>query len=84
MFGKETAGLPLDLRERFWERCIRLPMIDSKLGHLIGRGAETEELSAAARENGFVTMRESCQHLVLSGITTVEEAARVITSTAED
>ena len=27
-FGKETAGLPLDLRERFWERCIRLPMID--------------------------------------------------------
>ena len=51
---------------------------------MIGRGAETEELSAAARENGFVTMRESCQHLVLSGITTVEEAARVITSTAED
>ena len=27
-FGKETAGLPLDLRERFRERCIRLPMID--------------------------------------------------------
>ena len=28
MFGKETAGLPLDLRERFRDRCIRLPMID--------------------------------------------------------
>ena len=28
VFGKETAGLPLDLRERFRERCIRLPMID--------------------------------------------------------
>ena len=27
-FGKETAGLPLDLRERLRERCIRLPMID--------------------------------------------------------
>ena len=27
-FGKETACLPLDLRERFRERCIRLPMID--------------------------------------------------------
>ena len=27
-FGKETAGLPLDLRERFRDRCIRLPMID--------------------------------------------------------
>ena len=28
MFGKETAGLPMDLRERFRDRCIRLPMID--------------------------------------------------------
>ena len=28
MFGKETAGLPMDFRERFRERCIRLPMID--------------------------------------------------------
>ena len=27
MFGKETAGLPLWLRERYRERCIRIPMI---------------------------------------------------------
>ena len=26
-FGKETAGLPMDFRERFRERCIRLPMV---------------------------------------------------------
>lgn len=26
-FGKETAGLPQSLRERFPDRCIRLPMI---------------------------------------------------------
>ncbi len=26
MFGKETAGLPLSLRERYWGRCIRIPM----------------------------------------------------------
>lgn len=26
-FGKETAGLPLDFRERFRDRCIRLPMV---------------------------------------------------------
>ena len=26
-FGKETAGLPLAFRERFYDRCIRLPMI---------------------------------------------------------
>ena len=27
MFGKETAGLPLWLREQYRERCIRIPMI---------------------------------------------------------
>lgn len=26
LFGKETAGLPKDLRERYYDRCIRLPM----------------------------------------------------------
>lgn len=25
-FGKETAGLPLDLRQRYAQRCIRIPM----------------------------------------------------------
>ncbi len=28
-FGKETAGLPMDFRERYRERCIRLPMMDA-------------------------------------------------------
>ena len=27
-FGKETAGLPMDFREKHRERCIRLPMVD--------------------------------------------------------
>ncbi len=27
-FGKETAGLPLAFREKFRDRCIRLPMVD--------------------------------------------------------
>lgn len=26
MFGKETAGLPEDLRERWYSRCVRIPM----------------------------------------------------------
>ena len=26
MFGKETAGLPWDLRERYRDRCLRIPM----------------------------------------------------------
>ena len=28
MFGKETAGLPKWLREKYYDRCIRIPMID--------------------------------------------------------
>ncbi|MCQ2558403.1 MAG: tRNA (cytidine(34)-2'-O)-methyltransferase [Oscillospiraceae bacterium] len=28
MFGKETAGLPEWLREKYRERCIRIPMVD--------------------------------------------------------
>ena len=27
-FGKETAGLPMDFREKFRDKCIRLPMVD--------------------------------------------------------
>ena len=27
IFGKETAGLPQDLRQRYSDRCIRIPMI---------------------------------------------------------
>ena len=27
MFGKETAGLPLFLREKYRDRCIRIPMV---------------------------------------------------------
>ena len=27
-FGKETAGLPLEFRERHQDRCIRIPMVD--------------------------------------------------------
>lgn len=27
LFGKETAGLPLSLREKYADRCIRIPMI---------------------------------------------------------
>ena len=28
MFGKETAGLPQSLREKYRDNCIRIPMID--------------------------------------------------------
>ena len=63
---------------------LEILVINSKISNMVARNAESEEIAAAARENGFVTMRESCRDLVLRGITTVEEAARVITSTSED
>ena len=28
-FGKETAGLPVQFREQYRDRCIRLPMVDA-------------------------------------------------------
>ena len=28
LFGKETAGLPKELREKYYDRCIRIPMVD--------------------------------------------------------
>ena len=59
-------------------------MVDGKLRRLVSEEAAMDELNAAARAQGFVTMRESCRELVLRGVTTVEEAARTINSAAED
>ena len=58
-------------------------MINRRLRKLIADGADSDTLLAAARENGFVTMQESCRQLVLSGVTSAEEAARTISSTIE-
>ena len=43
-----------------------------------------DELLAAAKKNGYRTMRDSCRDLVLRGITTAEEAARTINSTLDE
>ena len=58
-------------------------MVDRSLRNLISKDASVDELFAAARADGFTTMQESCRDLVLRGITTTEEAARTITSTAD-
>ena len=29
LFGKETAGLPLEMRNKYFDRCIRIPMISN-------------------------------------------------------
>ncbi len=58
-------------------------MIDRRLRKLIADGADSDALMAAALENGFVTMQESCRQLVLEGVTSAEEAARTINTTVD-
>ncbi|MDI3535438.1 MAG: tRNA (cytidine/uridine-2-O-)-methyltransferase [Thermosediminibacterales bacterium] len=61
VFGKETAGLPMDLLKANWERCMRIPMID---------GARSLNLSnsvavivyEALRQNGFMFNGLSSKH----------------------
>lgn len=51
-FGKETAGLPLEFRERFRDRCIRLPMI-SQARSLNLSNTVAVCVYEALRQNGF-------------------------------
>ena len=59
-------------------------MVSGKVRRLITEDADLDALTAAARSEGFTAMRESCRRLVERGITTAEEAARTISSTADD
>ena len=51
-FGKETAGLPRDFRERFRERCIRLPMAAEARSLNLANSAAVL-VYEALRQNGF-------------------------------
>ena len=51
-FGKETAGLPLDFREAFRERCIRLPMVDEARSLNLANSVAVLTYEAL-RQNGF-------------------------------
>ena len=63
---------------------LEILMINPELRALINRNADEEEMLTAARKNGLVTMRGACRDLVLRGITTAEEAARTISTTADN
>lgn len=58
-------------------------LLNSRLRRCISHGADGDELLAAARQDGFTTLRESCRELVLAGVTSAAEAARVINTAAE-
>ena len=51
-FGKETAGLPLDFRQRFRDRCVRLPMV-SQARSLNLSNAVAVVVYEALRQTGF-------------------------------
>ena len=52
LFGKETAGLPLEIRERYPDRCLRIPMVkDNRSLNLANSVALV--LYEALRQNGF-------------------------------
>lgn len=52
MFGKETAGLPLWLREKYRERCIRIPMISEARSLNLSNSAAILTYEAL-RQQGF-------------------------------
>ena len=56
-FGKETAGLPLEFREKFRDRCIRLPMVsDARSLNLSNTVAVC--VYEALRQNGFAGLMD--------------------------
>ena len=58
-------------------------LLNSRLRRLVSQGADADTIFDAARQDGFATMQESCRALVLSGVTSVQEASRVINTTAD-
>ena len=59
-------------------------MLSGRLRRFISEGANEERLAEEARKNGFRSMRESCRRLVLEGVTSAEEAARIINTTVDE
>ena len=51
-FGKETAGLPADFRERFRDRCVRLPMSGAARSLNLSNSVAVF-VYEALRQNGF-------------------------------
>ena len=52
MLGKETAGLPEELRERYYDRCIRIPMVSEARSLNLSNSAAILAYEAL-RQQGF-------------------------------
>lgn len=58
MFGKETAGLPEELREKYRDRCIRIPMISDARSLNLSNSAAIL-VYEALRQQGFPGLLET-------------------------
>ncbi|MBF7081900.1 tRNA (uridine(34)/cytosine(34)/5-carboxymethylaminomethyluridine(34)-2'-O)-methyltransferase TrmL [Desulfallas sp. Bu1-1] len=56
VFGKETAGLPDRIINRFWDRCIRIPMINDARSLNLSNSVAVV-LYEALRQNGFAGLK---------------------------
>jgi len=52
--------------------------IDRDLASMIGQGCAHSEILEAARAKGFITLADDARRKILKGLTTAEEAARVL------
>ena len=58
-------------------------LVDQELRPQITRRATREELLATAQRSGFRSLADQCRRLVLEGVTSAEEAVRIVHSTEE-
>lgn len=58
MFGKETAGLPLWLREKYRDRCLRIPMVSEARSLNLSNSAAILAYEAL-RQQGFPGLLEA-------------------------
>lgn len=56
VFGKETAGLPDSIINRFWDYCIRIPMISGARSLNLSNSVAVV-LYEALRQNGFAGLQ---------------------------
>jgi len=56
VFGKETAGLPQNILEKYWERCYRIPMKTDARSLNISN-AVAIVVYEASKQNGFIGLK---------------------------
>ena len=64
MLGKETAGLPLWLREKYRDRCIRIPMVSEARSLNLSNSAAILAYEAL-RQQGFPGLKHSGEMSVM-------------------